>query len=556
MTGTQPIAPGLAVCAANKVEPGPSPLRRLTKVEYDNTVTDLFGTGVVPADKRPGVNSFPSEERRLGFDNNANVLSVSPLLSEQYLLAAEWIAAAAVETGTGTCATGMTDEACLTSLFSGVVKRLYRRPILAEEIKILHEVYDVGRQQDYKTGVKLMLAAALQSPQFLYRLEVGQPPKAGDTYVSPTAHEMATRLSYLLWNSMPDGILLTLADNAAKANRALTTNEIAAQATRMLSQTSGMPPMVTPNPKAKAMVQRFHNHWLELEKVLEVEKDLKEFPLTVFPTAHKSLMREEVDRFLEEAFWNPDTAGTLTALLTGAFAYVEPTLYAHYGKGPGGLTGAGPVPAAMGVTLHQRVATDGLKRGGILTTGAVLITQANANQTSPVLRGKFVREQLLCQMLPPPPNDVVIEPPVLSKSLTTRERFSMHMTAAACKGCHQLMDPMGLGFENFDSIARYRDTENGKAVDNSGEIVGLTSGTFKGVVDLGKKLAASEQATECVARQWFRFGHGREEEIGFDECTIDALKRKFMTSGGKFRDLLVALTTTDAFLYRKVGGAP
>lgn len=554
-TPRPPLSPDRAAipaCAAG-IQPGPSPVRRLTRLEYDNTVRDLLGTA---DDKLPG-REFPTEEHRLGFDNNANVLTVSPLLSEQYQIGAERMVADAADRDfagkfLASCDVATRgEEACLTQGFlGGFAKRAYRHPLSAEEIKILRDVYDIGKQQDFKAGIKLAAMVVLQSPQFLYRLEEGVAARPGENFVALKPYEMAARLSYMLWGSQPDPALVAAAD----ANKLSTPDEIAAQVNRMLVQ--GVAPMVTTNAKAKRTVAHMLDQWLELEKILEVEKDAKIFPLSEFPKAHLSSMRTEVDKFLDEAFWSPDTGGTLTALYTAPYAWVDLTLYNFYGKAAGGLIGAAPLGQMMDKAAPtQRVGTDGIKRGGILTTGAVLAIQANANQTSPVLRGKFVREQLLCDILPPPPNDVQIVLPALSTSMTTRERFSKHMEAAACKGCHQLMDPIGLGFESFDSIGRYRETENGKPVDNSGDVVGMDGGKFKGVVELGKRLAGSDQAADCAARQWFRFAYGREDEKGADECAVEMLKRKFIASGLKFKDLLLALTTTDAFLYRRAGGA-
>jgi hypothetical protein len=440
------------------------------------------------------------------------------------------------------------------SFLNAFVKRAYRRPPLPEETKILRDAYDAGRQTDFKTGIKTALMVVLQSPQFLYRIEVGQPrANATDSYVQLTPYEVATRLSYLLWKSQPDSTLMTAADNKQLS----TPEQIAAQVQRMLIPTPGMP---TINAKAKAMVQGFHDQWLALERLPEVQKDMTVFKTSVYTTEHLTLMQQEAYKFLDEAFWGTDNGnGTLAALLTGQFTWIEPKLYKLYTTDPasktvGGFTGTPPMNPAMGAAPLQRVTTDGVIRGGFLTLGAPLVMLAHADQTSPVHRGKFVREQLLCQMLPPPPNDVMIVVPPLNPNLTTRERFSMHMNSQACFGCHSLMDPIGLGFERFDAIGRYRTTENNKPVDDSGEVMGMTAGKFNGVVDLEKKLAANEQTAECVARQWFRFAYGREEEDKVDDCTLELLKRKFIASGLKFRDLLVALTQTDAFLYRPAGG--
>jgi hypothetical protein len=154
----------------------------------------------------------------------------------------------------------------------------------------------------------------------------------------------------------------------------------------------------------------------------------------------------------------------------------------------------------------------------------------------------------------------MIKPPELSTTLTTRQRFTQHSADAACAGCHRLMDPIGLGFESFDGAGLYRDSENGQAIDDSGEVQSSDiAGSFHGVLELESKLAASDQVRACVATKWFRYGYGRGETDG-DACSLGAIKSKFAAGGYKVRDLLAALTETDAFLYRQVtppgGGAP
>jgi len=202
---------------------------------------------------------------------------------------------------------------------------------------------------------------------------------------------------------------------------------------------------------------------------------------------------------------------------------------------------------------------DGAFRGGLLTQGGLLSLLGKANQTSPVHRGKFVREQLLCMELPPPPADLMIKPPELSATLTTRQRFEQHAADGSCSGCHRLMDPIGLGFERFDGAGLYRDTENGQPVDDSGQLTDTdVDGPFRGALELGAKLASSAQVRSCVATKWFRYGYGRGETDA-DGCSLAAIQARFAGGGYKVRDLLASLVETDAFLYRQVtppGGTP
>jgi hypothetical protein len=185
------------------------------------------------------------------------------------------------------------------------------------------------------------------------------------------------------------------------------------------------------------------------------------------------------------------------------------------------------------------------------------------NQTSPVHRGKFVRESLLCDDLPPPPVGLVVSAPELDASLTTRQRFTQHQQDPSCVGCHTLMDPLGLGFETYDPVGRYRRTENGKPVDASGKIndageAGAASldMPFNGALDLGTKLAANAKAQQCVSRNWYRFAFGRDalnasSDQANDTCSLSFLNERFKSRDFKILDLVTAITESDAFLYRR-----
>jgi hypothetical protein len=182
---------------------------------------------------------------------------------------------------------------------------------------------------------------------------------------------------------------------------------------------------------------------------------------------------------------------------------------------------------------------------------------AKANQTGPVQRGKFVREQLLCMQMPPPPAGVVIKVPDVSQTLSARERFGAHSKDATCAGCHTLMDPIGLALENFDGAGRYRETENGKPIDASGEVLQSdVTGSFVGASGLAQKLAQSRAVKACLARAWFEYGFGREQSDE-DSCALAQVNQKFESSGYQIKELITALTESDPFLYRKaVGGTP
>lgn len=530
--------PTPASCAAS-VDPGPSVVRRVTRLEYDNTVSDLLGTPTTIA------NQFPTEEVAFGFNNNSAALTVSPELAEQYLDSAETLAKTAVTTNLtkiATCdPTVMAADACAAQFISTFGQRAYRRPLTPADTALLTGVFNAGKATDFATGVRFVIETVLQSPQFLYRVEFGSPPTASAPTVpvtdgsSPNPSqivpldnwEMASRLSYLIWASMPDDQLFA----AAAAGKLSAPADIQAQAQRMLA-----------DPKAHARVADFHSQWLGLSAVAMLEKDPTIFP--AFSPTIAGYMLQETQAFLDDVVWQEK--GSLATIFTAPFTFVNGPLAQYYGIT--GITGSAFVKAPL----------DPSQRAGLLTQGAIVSMLAKTNQTSPVLRGKFVREQLLCFTMPPPPVGVSIKVPDLSPTLTTRQRFSMHSADPACSACHSLMDPIGLGFEGFDAAGGYRTTENGVAVDVSGSVNGAVdaelAGAFNGIVDLEKKLGASSTVQQCVTTQWFRYAYGRKETTGdaADTCSLDALQTQFAAGGYKIQDLLAALTQTKPFLYRRV----
>ena len=189
------------------------------------------------------------------------------------------------------------------------------------------------------------------------------------------------------------------------------------------------------------------------------------------------------------------------------------------------------------------------QRSGVLTQASVMTVLATAEHTSPILRGKFVRERLLCEPIPPPPPGVIITPPKVDPKVTAKQRFAQHRADASCAGCHQLMDPIGFGFEHYDGVGRFRTAVDGAfPVDAVGELsgTGASDGPFDGAVELGARLASSEQVRRCVAAQWFRFALGRSERDG-DASSLAAAYQAFEREGFDIRELVVAITRTDAF---------
>ena len=495
-----------------------SPLRRLTRQEYNQTVRDLLGDDTAPADR------FPPDEVSGGFANNAAVLGVTPLLAEKYQEAAEGLAARAVRNvdALAGCDPGrIGEEACARQFIEGFGQRAYRRPLTAVERDRLLALHSTGRTGgSFAEGVEVTLRAILQSPSFIYRLENGRRARSGDRLVGLTGYEVATRLSYLLWGTMPDARLFE-----AAARDALTTPaQVSAMARQMLN-----------DPRSRAAVVEFHRQWLGLSALDHLGKDGRLYP--EFTPALAAEMRAETAAFVEDVVWRGE--GTLAALLTSPRGFVSARLAQLYGV---------PAPAGEG---PRPVTLPAAERAGLFTQAALLAVHALPDQSSPVHRGKLIREQVLCDQMPPQPPNLMVTPPEVDPRRATRERFAQHAADPACSGCHRLMDPIGFGLEAYDGIGRFRSTDGGRPVDPTGEIIDTSDadGPFRGARELAVRLAGSRDVRDCAATQWYRFAFGRLEGPG-DACSLRSLQAAFEAARGDVRELLVALTATEAFLHR------
>jgi hypothetical protein len=251
----------------------------------------------------------------------------------------------------------------------------------------------------------------------------------------------------------------------------------------------------------------------------------------------------ETARFSDHVIRSGD--GLLDTLFTAPFSFIDAPLASLYG-----------VTLPQGHDPTQPFQLDPTQRSGILTQAGVLAIHSHANQSSPVRRGKFVRENLFCQPLSPPPPDADTTPPEPDPNASTRERFEQHRADPQCAGCHGLIDPLGFGFENYDGIGNFRATEAGRPIDASGEITATdVDGAFVGAAELATKLATSPQVRACLAQHWFNYALGRTKSDA-DVCSLNAMTEKFAESNN-IRDLLLALVTTDAFRYGRFDkGAP
>jgi uncharacterized protein DUF1592/uncharacterized protein DUF1588/uncharacterized protein DUF1595/uncharacterized protein DUF1585/uncharacterized protein DUF1587 len=514
-----------AACDPSTIHPGPSPLRRLNHFEYDNTVRDLTGLAASPTTGLPFSHEFPPELTSIVASDTE---AIDPMRAAAYREAADEIAAevatAEAARASGCDLAAMDEMTCATAFIESFGKHAFRRPLTDEEVTQYQGVFTEGSSgATYEDGLALIVTQMLQSRNFLYRIEVGAP-TPGVTAVPLTGYELATRLSYFLWGSMPDAALFAAADAGALS----TVEQLTAQAKRMLA-----------SPSAHTAASEFHRRWLGWSGIVYVGKSPTAFP-TWTPRLAEGLLNEAL-RFGDDVFWND---GRLVTFLTAPYSFMDGVVAKHYGLS---------VPSGDGTFV--KVALDPSQRSGILTLGAFLAGFGGQTTTNPVLRGSYIRERLLCAPVPPEPPEISASPPPdLPPDPTTRQRFEALDSAPACTTCHQLMDPLGFGLENFDAVGNWRVKDAGAEVDASGSIVGAldpaTNGPFRGPAELAQKLASSGDVRACVAAQWFRWANGRQEVFPDDACSLLAVNQRFEAADYDMRVLPLAIITTDAFRYR------
>lgn len=503
---------------------GVAPLRRLTRSQYGHTVRDLLG---LPGDHSA---KLASDEKVGLFYSNANN-PVTELLVEQFMTLADTVSAQAVETQMAKlvpCDPAVEDAAaCGAKFVDSFGRKAFRRPLLADERTTLLSLFEAGRQDlGFADGVQRVVTAVLQSPQLLYHLELGVAPAGSADVVALDQYVVGSRLAYFLWDSTPDDELL----RAAGAGELSTPDALRAQAKRLLD-----------DPRAAETIASFHQQWLATDRLADLEKDAAVYP--GYGTELRDSMIKETAHFADYVIRSGD--GLLNTLFTAPFSFIDAPLAKLYG-----VTLPGGHDASKPFTLNSS------QRSGILTHAGVLAVHSHAEQSSPVRRGKMVRENLFCQALSPPPPDADTTPPEPDPNASTRERFEQHRADPKCAACHTLIDPLGFGFENYDGIGTFRSTEAGKPIDASGQITGTdVDGTFVGATELSTKLASSSQVRACLSQHWFNYALGRTKGDA-DACTMKALADAFAQTSN-IRDLLMTLVTTDAFRYGRFDkGAP
>lgn len=497
--------------------PGPRLLRRLSHEEYDHSVRDLLGVDAGLAE------GFPADDRVEGFSTNAEALDVSALLADDYRQAAETLAWEAELDALLPCDPDVDGErACAESLFRTLGRRTFRRPLTEEDVSRYLGRWEAGASgADFEEGLRWMIAAMLQSPYFLYRLELGVETDPG-TYVL-TDYELATELSYLLWATTPDDTLL----DAAERGELSTPGGLAAQLARLRADT-----------RARGRTADFVQSWLGLDRLATVSRDAATYPS--FTDEVRADMAGETRLFVESV---ARAGGSFGDLFTAPYTFLTPALARHYGVS---------MPERASDGWYRRVSTDGSGRGGLLGQGSVLTTYALSGGSSPIHRGLLVRERILCEELPDPPASLNVTTPEPTDGLSTRETYAQHATDASCAVCHQLLDPVGFGFEHLDGVGVWRDLDAGQAVDASGEILYSrdSDGAFDGIPTLSAKLADSPAAQRCYAQMWFVWATGLEGEEGTD-CAAKQLADGYAAGEMPVADSVDALVRSTHFATRQ-----
>lgn len=490
-------------------------LRRLTHSQYNNTIRDLLDDPSAPA------NQFPPEDFLNGFKTQIQAQALSPLLVEAYSTAAERLARNAFlggdRRGLVPC---RPSAACRARFVREFGLRAFRRPLEPDEQRRYEALF--AREAAFYRGAQLVVEAMLQSPAFLFRLE-----ETANPQWKPYA--AASRLSYSLWDTMPDADLLARAARGELATPA----GVEAAARRMLD-----------DPRARRALDEFVSQWLRFDRLLTAGRDRRRYPNFNRETAFA--MTEEARLFIADLVWNDRD---FRAVFTADYTFANADLAAIYG-----------VPAPAREFDRVSLPADS-ERAGLLGQTLFLTLTAKPDETSPTARGLFVREQFLCQRVAEPPPGVNTNLPEITEARpqTNRERMREHAINPACATCHNLIDPIGFGFEKFDAIGARRERlklqffgeyEGGHnqrkpktvelPLDTSGQVAGLPDAGFSGPRELGAVLARSPQCHECLVKQYFRYTAGRMETPA-DRALLRRATDAFKQSQFRFKELMISL---------------
>ena len=504
---------------------GPAIMRRLTQDQYRNIIADVFGSTTKLGGR------FEPDNREQGLIAiGSGQASVTAAGLEQYDKMARSIGDQIVDEQhrmqmipCKPASATAPDDACTKTFLAKVGKLLFRRPLTDKELNgfVASAAAATKKTNNYYQGLSLGLSGLLSAPQFLYRQEVVEADPAHPGLQRLNAYAKATRLSFFLWNTAPDPALLA----AAESGEIHSTKGLAKQVDRMLA-----------SPRLEAGVRAFFTDMLEFDTFDTLAKDATIYPKFTFAAAAQA--KEQTMKTLVDLLLTND--GDYRDIFTTRKTYLTPLLGSLYRTpvmAPDGLPDAW-VPYEFQPASGQ---------SGILTHASFVALHSHPGRSSPTLRGKALREVLLCQKVPDPPGNVnfdFVQDTANPNFKTVRQRLTAHATEAMCTGCHKITDPMGLALETFDTIGGYRESENGTKIDTSGELDGVK---FADAAGLGKTVHGNANAAACLVKRVYTYGVGRGATKTENEWLKDVVEKRFAADGYRLPQLLRRVATSDTF---------
>ena len=496
---------------SNCTTPAPRLIRRLTALQYRNSLLGAFGDANVPS-----ADVLADPASALKFRVDADLPVVRDLDAGLLLNYAETVAAWAVENKLSSLAPCQDRHAgCTGPLIRNLGRKLYRKALTTEQEAAYQALFDA--ESTFRDGASIVISTMLQSPYVLYRRELGS--ESGGRFAL-TPEEVASELSYFLTDSAPDTALL----DAAEQGRLVTRADIDREAARLLETDA-----------AKATLTRFLDGWFELDSLVNKAKDDTVFALT--PQMRSSMLGESREFFLEAFYFGGDVAGILSARHT----HLNGDLANFYQLAAPG-SGSG----------FQKVDLTGTNRApGLLGQAAFLTSHAQPENSSPVQRGRFVRDRILCEEIPPMPENLDTSLDSPEGFTTNRQRYETHSENDACSGCHVLFDPVGFTFEHYDGFGRYRDQEGGEPIDATGMITDENEQmtTLDGVESLLSYITAGDRARACTVRYWSYYAHGRDNWQE-KKCNDDQVRRDAQANGYTLKSILMGILHAPSFTGR------
>jgi len=494
-------------------------MHRVISSQYANSVHDLLGAGAP-------IGTLDPDQRTDGFvsiGSSAIVSSASGvgLYETAADAAAAWLFADPTRAKAALACVPQTtmDTACASQAISALGQRAYRRPLTTDETNRLVTLATTLAGQSGGTiaiGMQYAVSTILQSPNFLYRVELGAASAADGGRLKYSSYEMASRLASTLWNTLPDQTLL---DTAGKDGLS-TTDGVDAQAKRMMA-----------DPRAQLGLSAFVDDLYSLRNLQNALPDPSLFP--AFTPSVRVAMQTELEMRVSDMVFN--TRGDYLSLLDNKTTFVNDELAKFYG-----------LPTTGSSDFRQVMIPADSPRAGILGTGAILAGLSLPERTGPTRRGKFIRETLLCQTIPPPPAGVIPQLPTpTDPTATMRDRLSQHRSGPTCNACHALMDPLGFGLENFDAVGQYRTMEKGHPIDATGDLDGAT---FDGLSQMGTVLRNAAVSGPCFVSKVYMNAQSRDA-VQADAAILDKLATDFAASGNKADQLLLNLVSSEPFRF-------